>query len=121
MRTEGNTSSGRNSFHPGDGSTDFSASSTDIDFFNSTLEHASPTMTATTKPGATNLLADASEQLIHSTNRLNKSLKAMSKDASLEDFKKYPKELSNSLLLSQLLVRSLGKTTQCIDKICNLQ
>jgi len=121
MRTEGNIPSARHASEATYGTPDFSTSSTDVDFFNSTLERSSPASTATSKPGATNLLAGASEQLINSTNRLNKSLKAMSNDASLEDFKKYPKELSNSLLLSQLLVRSLGKTTQCIDKICNLQ
>ncbi|KAE9655863.1 type III secretion system rspB [Pseudomonas sp. PB105] len=35
--------------------------------------------------------------------------------------RKYPNELSNTLFMSQILVKSLGKTTQCIDKICNLQ
>jgi hypothetical protein len=121
MRTEGNISPGRDIYGSRYGSPDSSASRTDVDFFNSTLEHSASAMTATANPGSTNLLASASEQLTHSTNRLNKSLKAMSNNASLEDFKKYPKELSNSLLLSQLLVRSLGKTTQSIDKICNLQ
>ncbi|MFC6336524.1 type III secretion apparatus protein RspB [Pseudomonas sp. CCM 7891] len=96
-------------------------SSTDVDFFTSTLERSSPPITATVTAGASSLLTGASEQLINSKNRLNKSLKAISKDANMDELKKYPKELSNSLLMSQLLVKSLGKASQCIEKITNLQ
>jgi len=52
---------------------------------------------------------------------MSKSLKAISKHGNREELAKFPNQLSNSLFLSQILVKSLGKTTQCIDKICNLQ
>jgi len=98
-----------------------STSRTDIEFFTSTLEHSTPPISAAARLGAPSLLASASEQLIRSTDGMSKSLKAISKHGNREELAKFPNQLSNSLFLSQILVKSLGKTTQCIDKICNLQ
>jgi hypothetical protein len=53
--------------------------------------------------------------------RLARALKSSSKGMDADKFREYPRELSNVALTTQLLVKSLGKTSQCIDKICNLQ
>ncbi|MBZ6456560.1 type III secretion system rspB [Pseudomonas fluorescens group sp.] len=50
-----------------------------------------------------------------------RDLSRLSKHIDREALRKYPNDLSNALLMSNLLVKTLGKTTQCIDKICNLQ
>ncbi|RQO44029.1 type III secretion system rspB [Pseudomonas sp. KBW05] len=34
---------------------------------------------------------------------------------------KYTTHFSTTLLTSHVLVKTIGKTAQCIDKICNLQ
>lgn len=100
---------------------DNASSSADADFFKALL---SPTATSTSRindPQASTLLSIASVQLTESTDRMARSLKAISKKGNEEALGNFPNQLSNSLFLSQILVKSLGKTTQCIDKICNLQ
>lgn len=67
------------------------------------------------------MLAQASEHLNKSTDELSKNLKALGKNNSIDAVHKYTAQLSNTLLTSHVLVKSLGKTAQCIDKICNLQ
>lgn len=100
---------------------EFSGPNTDVTFFRSMLEHSTPPPTATANAGASTLLSDVSKQLKASESRLARALKSSSKGIEMDQFKEYPRELSNAVLTSQLLVKSLGKATQCIDKLSNLQ
>lgn len=93
----------------------------DINFFTSTL--AQPATLAdnrgrSEKPG---LLSEASELLTQSTERMTKSLRALSKKTNERDMREYPSHLSNTLLLTHVLVKGVGKTAQGIEKISNLQ
>lgn len=90
----------------------------DVGFFTSMLEQ--PTK-ANTAAAVSPMLADTTKYLSASKERLTKVLRATGKDVDLEAFKTFPRELSNAQLTSQLLIKSLGKTTQCIEKISNLQ
>jgi hypothetical protein len=45
----------------------------------------------------------------------------LSSENKFDEARKYPEQLSDTLLLTQMLVKSVGKTAQGIDKICNLQ
>ena len=54
-------------------------------------------------------------------NSMGKAAAFKSKGMDADAFREYPRELSNVALTTQLLVKSVGKTSQCIDKICNLQ
>ncbi|MBK1710962.1 type III secretion system rspB [Marichromatium gracile] len=51
---------------------------------------------------------------------MTKSLRALSSKNKLEEARKYPGQLSDALLLTHMLSKSVGKTAQCIDKISNL-
>jgi hypothetical protein len=96
-----------------------STSNTDIGFFTSLLERSAlPVNRADTTQRPT-LLAEAGQHVKDLESRLAHALKSTGADP--DDFKQYPRELSNVVLTSQLLVKSLGKATQCIDKISNLQ
>ncbi|MBD8194193.1 type III secretion system rspB [Pseudomonas fluorescens] len=48
-------------------------------------------------------------------------MNSLKKGLDVEKLRTFPLELSNQQLTSQLLVKSLAKTTQCIEKISNLQ
>lgn len=100
---------------------DDSAHNTDVVFFRSMLEHSTPAIASAAKAHTSTLLAEASAQLKVKEVRLARLLKTSSKGMEMGNFNEYPRELSNVALTSQLLVKSLGKATQCIDKICNLQ
>jgi hypothetical protein len=95
------------------------ASSTDVDFFRSALLPSHLPVAQPTQ--VSNLLSVASSALTRSTDQLKKSLNAISKKGDEELLSQFPNQLSGALFQSQILVKSLGKTTQCIDKICNLQ
>jgi hypothetical protein len=69
----------------------------------------------------TSLLTNAAMALDTTKNKIARDLSRLSKHIDREALRKYPNDLSNALLMSNLLVKTLGKTTQCIDKICNLQ
>lgn len=94
-------------------------SHSDADFFRSALAQSSQPIT--TPFQSSNILTTASSELTRTTDQLKKTLIAISKKGNDEMLGKFPNQLSNALFQSQLLVKSLGKTTQCIDKICNLQ
>ena len=98
-----------------------SASSTDIGFFTSLLERPAQPVARTGSEQGPTLLTEAGQHVKALESRLVKSLKSTNKGSDPDDFKQYPRELSNVVLTSQLLVKSLGKATQCIDKISNLQ
>jgi len=67
------------------------------------------------------MLTEPSKHIVDAKDRLARALKSSSKGMDADKFREYPQELSNVALTTQLLVKSLGKTSQCIDKICNLQ
>lgn len=97
------------------------ASHTDIGFFNSSLDRSPLSATRAEDNRAPTLLAEAGQHVKALESRLTRALKSTNKGSDPDDFKQYPRELSNVVLTSQLLVKSLGKATQCIDKISNLQ
>lgn len=98
-----------------------STTNTDIGFFTSLLERSALPVSRTDGTQRPTLLAEAGQHVKDLESRLAHALKATNKGADPDDFKQYPRELSNVVLTSQLLVKSLGKATQCIDKISNLQ
>ncbi len=98
-----------------------SSSNIDASFFNSMLGQAAPPAAVSRKEAAPSVLAEAAQQLKHTENNLVRLLKSSRKGTDMEAFTEYPRELSKAVLTSQLLVKCLGKTTQCIDKLSNLQ
>ncbi|NVZ49883.1 type III secretion apparatus protein RspB [Pseudomonas sp. B6002] len=98
-----------------------SASNTDVDFFTASLNRSGATTTRVDNPPGPSLLTEAGQHVKALETRLAHALKSTNKGSDPDDFKQYPRELSNVILTSQLLVKSLGKATQCLDKICNLQ
>lgn len=98
-----------------------SISSTDINFFASIMAPSTPPTTATSYTTPQSMISEASGKLASVTQRMTKSLRALSGDDKFDEARKYPDQLSNTLLLTHVLVKSVGKTAQCVDKICNLQ
>lgn len=62
-------SSGYNGLRTSNATSDFSTSKADIDFFTSTLEHSASPTRATASPSGSNILLEASNQLVKSTDR----------------------------------------------------
>lgn len=98
-----------------------SAFTSDVGFFASLLERPAPPVTRAENDRKPTLLAEVGNHVKTMEARLAKSLSSAKKGAAQDEFTQYPRELSNVVLTSQLLVKSLGKATQCIDKISNLQ
>jgi hypothetical protein len=98
-----------------------SAPATDVAFFSSMLDPLASNTATMAKDGIPSLLANTSNQLQDLQRRLGRTLKSSSKTMNVEKLREYPRDLSNAALTSQLLIKSLGKATQCIDKISNLQ
>lgn len=92
----------------------------DVNYFAAMLLATNPAQSTTGSAGTSNILTDASNRLLKSTRRMSKSLMAFSKDKG-EERRNYPIHLSDSLLQNQILVKSLSKCVQGIEKICNLQ
>jgi hypothetical protein len=97
------------------------APATDVAFFSSLLDPTVSNTARVAEDGTPSLLATTSSQLQDLQRRLGRTLKSSSKTMDVEKFREYPRDLSNATLTSQLLIKSLGKATQCIDKISNLQ
>ncbi|WAT29578.1 EscI/YscI/HrpB family type III secretion system inner rod protein [Pseudomonas sp. GXZC] len=102
-------------------SSDGPPSSTDVDFFTSELERPVSTKPMAAQFETMSLLANAATAIDTTKNKITRDLSKLSKNIDREALRKYPNDLSNALLMSHLIVKTLGKTTQCIDKICNLQ
>ena len=98
-----------------------SALDADIGFFSSLLERSALPPSRGNNNQERSLLVEAGQHVKGLESILARSLKSTNKGSDPDDFKQYPRELSNVVLTSQLLVKSLGKATQCIDKISNLQ
>ncbi|MFL1391592.1 EscI/YscI/HrpB family type III secretion system inner rod protein [Pseudomonas tritici] len=102
-------------------SSERSPSSTDVDFFSSQLERPISINSMAAQPETMTLLTNAAAALDITKNKIARDLSRLSKNTDREALRKYPNDLSNALLMSHVIVKTLGKTTQCIDKICNLQ
>ncbi len=98
-----------------------SISRNDINFFASIMAPSASPTTATNYTTPQSMISEASGKLASVTQRMTKSLRALSGDNKFDEARKYPDQLSNTLLLTHVLVKSVGKTAQCVDKICNLQ
>ena len=98
-----------------------SISHTDVNYFASIMDSSAQPSPATHYTTPQSMLSEASERLTSVTQRMTKSLRALSGENKFDEARKYPEQLSDTLLLTQILVKSVGKTAQGIDKICNLQ
>lgn len=96
-------------------------SSTDIDFFASIMAESAFTSTQASYTTPLNMIFDASGKLASMAQQMAKSLRALSGEDKFDEARKYPGQLSDTFLLTHFLVKSVGKTAQCVDKICNLQ
>lgn len=101
--------------------TDYSVPSRDASFFSSMLEGSSVNKTVSTLPAAPYLFVEASHQLSDSMKRFIKLARPPKEGLDFEKFKTLPRDLFNAQLMPHVLVKCLAKTTQGIDKICNLQ
>lgn len=93
----------------------------DVNFFSSQMEGSVRPVSASSAAPASNLLLDASSQLIKSTTGMTKDLQAFSKGSSEKNRSNYSSNLSDTMLLTQVLTKSVGKTAQFLEKISNLQ
>ncbi len=122
MRVDRNLMSGNNNALP---SSTLPQESTlpreDVSFFSSQLEGSARRVTASSASPSSNLLVDASNQLIKSTTGLTKGLRAYSTGNKEKDSANYAGNLSDTMLLTQVLTKSVGKTAQFLEKISNLQ
>lgn len=104
-----------------DAAQEVSASSTDVHFFTSILEGSTAKTPIAANHAVLTMLTEPSRHISDIKVRLARALKSSSKSMDADTFREYPRDLSNVALTTQLLVKSLGKTSQCIDKICNMQ
>lgn len=95
--------------------------STDVNFFNAAITPSLFSNHAASSPVMQNLLTETAGKLSSVTDRMTRSLRALSSPNKLDEARKYPGQLSDALLLQQMLSKSVGKTAQCIDKISSLQ
>jgi hypothetical protein len=100
---------------------DRSPTSNDVDFFVSQLERPIPKAHMAAQLETMSLLTNAATALDITKKNITRDLSRLSKNIDREALRKYPNDLSNAMLMSHFIVKTLGKTTQCIDKICNLQ
>lgn len=98
-----------------------SADRTDVSFFASMLDGSRPMNTVTDRPEVSLLLTEASKHLSNSRDGFAKIIRSTKKGIDVEAIGAYPRELNNAQLTSQLAVKCLAKTTQCVDKIGNMQ
>ena len=90
----------------------------DINFFSSQLSPSVPPITAAPQ---SNALTDALQHLDKSTAGMSKGLKAFNSEFKEKVRLNYAANLSDSVLLTQTLVKCVGKGAQLIDKVSNLQ
>lgn len=98
-----------------------SAHSTDVEFFTSMLEGSAATRATAIKSEAPPLLADVTKSLGDSKIRIKRMLNSARNEIDVDKLRSFPLELGGRQLANHLLIKSLAKTTQCIEKISNLQ
>ena len=121
MRVERNLMSGNNGALNPSNTQESTLPREDVNFFSSQLEGSARPVTASSASPSSNLLIDASNQLIKSTTGLSKGLRAYSTGNKEKDSANYAGNLSDTMLLTQVLTKSVGKTAQVLEKISNLQ
>ncbi|WP_460131632.1 EscI/YscI/HrpB family type III secretion system inner rod protein [Pseudomonas sp. S1_E04] len=121
MRIETFQASENNRFESGYKTREQTASTADAGFFTSMVEQQAPTQALSSSSSSRTTLSETAQQLKLTENNLVRLLKSSRKGTDMEEFTEYPRELSKAVLTSQLLTKCLGKTTQCIDKLSNLQ
>ena len=92
--------------------------SEDVSFFSSQLE---PSMQRVTATPSSNALTDALHLLDKAKSGMSKGLKDFNNEFKEKNRFNYASHLSNSLLLTQTLVKCVGKGAQCLEKVSNLQ
>lgn len=93
----------------------------DASFFSSQLERPTQALRDPSQQSSPNLLVDASNALLKSNELMSKGLRAFSKGNNEKQTLLYGSHLSNSVLMTQILVKSVSKSAQLVEKISNLQ
>lgn len=121
MRLERNLMSGNDGAQTSFKAQDPTLAREDVSFFSSQMEGSTrPVAASSTSPGS-NLLVDASNYMDKSKSGMSKGLTAMSKGDRQKDKDNYSSNLSDNMLLTTVLTKSVGKTAQFLEKISNLQ
>ncbi|WP_439863264.1 hypothetical protein [Pseudomonas antarctica] len=118
MRIERNLTSGNDAPHTPFKTQESNLQRDDASFFSAQMESSARPVTASSP---SNLLTDVSNQLIKSTTGMSKGLRAYSTGNKEKDSANYAANLSDSMLLTTVLTKSVGKTAQFLEKISNLQ
>ncbi|AZE64952.1 hypothetical protein SAMN05216475_0159 [Pseudomonas synxantha] len=92
--------------------------SEDVSFFSSQLE---PSMQRVTAAPSSNALTDALQHLDKAKSGMSKGLKDFNNEFKEKNRLNYASHLSDSVLLTQTLVKCVGKGAQCLEKVSNLQ
>ena len=92
--------------------------SEDVSFFSSQLE---PSMQRGTAAPSSNALTDALQHLDKAKSGMSKGLKDFNNEFKEKNRLNYASHLSDSVLLTQTLVKCVGKGAQCLEKVSNLQ
>jgi hypothetical protein len=93
----------------------------DASFFSSQLERPTRVQPSSPSHAPSNLLVDASNALLKSNELMTKGLRAFSKGNNEKQTLLYGSHLSNSVLMTQILVKSVSKSAQLVEKMSNLQ
>ncbi|HJH19808.1 MAG TPA: EscI/YscI/HrpB family type III secretion system inner rod protein [Pseudomonas lactis] len=90
----------------------------DVSFFSSLLE---PSMQRATATSSSNALTDALQHLDKARSGMSRGLKDFNNEFKEKNRLNYASHLSDSVLLTQTLVKCVGKGAQCLEKVSNLQ
>lgn len=93
----------------------------DAHFFEANAEPSTPPFNTAAPRNISNILTEASALLVKSTNRMSETLKAFNSTHNEKEKLKYMSELSNSVLLNHLSIKTVGKIAHFVDKTGNLQ
>ena len=96
-------------------------SNIDINFFNSLIAPSSLLNKEIIHTDTKSTLSEVSNKLDTLTRNMTKGLRSLSDRERSDEARKYPSQLSDAVLLTHIVVKSIGKSAQCVDKICNLQ
>lgn len=93
----------------------------DAHFFEAKVEPSTLPFNTAAPRNISNILTEASALLVKSTNRMSETLKAFNSTHNEKEKLKYTTELSNSVLLNHLSIKTVGKIAHFVDKTGNLQ
>ena len=92
--------------------------SEDASFFSALL---APSMQRVTATPSANALTDALQYLDKAKSGMSRGLKDFNNEFKEKNRLNYASHLSDSVLLTQTLVKCVGKGAQCLEKVSNLQ